>query len=113
MGKRTVGGGDVATVVLLEAITTGAGSTAWVECTGSFNAWIYGSLTNVTITVEASRDGGTTACRVPKDSSLAALAVDNTIGNCVLALYEFEAGVLYRFTRTGAGAGNVTVAFVQ
>lgn len=113
MGKPTTSHGDVAKRVLLSETLAAAGQTAWFEACGPFNIWITGDLTNATLSVEASRDGGTTAARVPRDASLAAIATDSTIGSVVIPLYEIEKGVLYRVKRTGAGTGNTKVEAVQ
>lgn len=113
MGQPTTAHGDVAKRILLSQTLAAAGETGWFQAFGAFNIWITGDLTNATLTVEASRDGGTTTARVPRDASLAAIATDSTIGSVVIPLFEIEKGVLYRVKRTGAGTGNTKIEAVQ
>lgn len=113
MAKPTADSADLAKRALLTQTLTGAGETAWFQAKGAFNIWITGDFTDATCSVEASKDGGTTPVRVPRDSTLAGIAADSTIGNVVVPLYEIEFGVLYRVKRTGAGTGAIKVEAVQ
>jgi hypothetical protein len=110
MGKPTATAADQATEILLNEALAAASSTAWLNLQGkTWNIWISGDLTNATITVDASADGGVTPVRPAKDSSFSGMVIDNTIGPIVFSVSEIEHGALYRLTRTGAGAGAVNV----